>query len=86
MKNINENRITIELSNIEGLILMDLIARLTDDEKPSHEFHEAEERLLWDLECILEKYTVMPMGKKYSEEMKELKDSYMRSRGSDLYT
>lgn len=64
---------------------MDIISRLTDEKANNIEYHEAELRLLWDLECILEKNTVMPVTTtNYSDKIKELKDLYIKYRGTDL--
>lgn len=54
-KIISENKITIELTNSEGIILSELIAKLTKEESQIEIIDESEEKLLWGLECILEK-------------------------------
>ena len=53
------SKIIIELTNNEGIILSDLVAQLTNQKDTPYKIDEAEEKLLWDIECILEKKTEM---------------------------
>ena len=59
----SENTVTIELTNSEGIILSDLISKLTKEDSQIKIIDEAEEKLLWDLECILEKQTQILFNK-----------------------
>ena len=59
-----DERITIELSGDEALILFDWIKRF--NERDSSDFEDqAEERVLWNLEALLEKSLVAPFASEY---------------------
>ena len=61
-----DEKITLELSKDEALVLFDWIKRF--NEKGNNKFEDqAEERVLWDIEAILEKNLVIPFEKNYSE-------------------
>ena len=61
-----EEMVAIELSQAEALVLFDLLARFDKDEKIEIE-HQAEERVLWNIHCSLEKILVEPFKPDYRE-------------------
>jgi hypothetical protein len=61
-----EEKVVIELSKAEALVLFDLLARFDNDEKITIE-HQSEERVLWDIQCSLEKILVEPFMPNYTE-------------------
>ena len=76
----SETKVTIELTNTEGIILSDLIAKLTKEDNHTEIIDEAEEKLLWDLECILEKQTRIIFNKNYETEIENIKTHYLKEK------
>jgi hypothetical protein len=54
------NKITIELSKDEALVLFDLLARFNKIENKELFEDQAEQRVLWNLEASLEKLLTAP--------------------------
>ena len=73
-------KINIELTNLEGLILFEFIQRITSEKYKDVFTHDAEQRVLWDIECILEKSTRIPFNTDFKEEMKRIKNEYIEQR------
>ncbi len=46
--------VAIELEDDEAIVLFDFLSRFSNDDTLSI-VHQSEERVLWDLQCILEK-------------------------------
>ncbi len=59
-----EDKITIELSQNEALVLFEFLSRFSD-EAELHIEDQAEERVLWDMCCVLEKHLVQPFSPDY---------------------
>jgi len=59
-----EKSVTIELSQSAGLVLHDLLARINKQNLLKYE-HPSEQRVLWDIECILESTLVHPLDSNY---------------------
>jgi len=76
----NKPGINIELTNTEGLILYEFIRRITSEEYKEIYNHRAEESVLWDIECILEKTTRISMNKDFEKEMVKVKEEYINQR------
>ena len=65
--------ITIELSNDEALVLFEFLSRF--DEEGNYSFQDqAEQRVLWDLACILEKQIVELFSPHYDEALKAARE------------
>ncbi len=60
-----EENITLVLSQDEALVLFELLSRFSDG-KDLHIKDQAEERVLWDLCCLLEKQLVQPFREEYA--------------------
>lgn len=58
-------RVTIELTSDEALVLYDWLARFNQQETPGFA-DQAEERVLFDLEAMLEKALVVPLQSDYA--------------------
>jgi hypothetical protein len=59
-------RVKLELTNDEALVLYDWLARF--NQRDSADFaDQAEERVLFDLEAMLEKILVAPLQSNYAE-------------------
>lgn len=76
----NKEEIIIKLTNTEGIMLSDLVARLTSEKENLNIIDEAEEKLLWDIECILEKQTKMIFNKEYKSEVSRIKTEYLKEK------
>ena len=67
------NRICLNLSNDEALILLDWLSRFNECEHNSFFEDQAEERVLFDLEAILEKNMTEILDKDY-------RDKFLKAR------
>jgi len=56
--------IQIELSEDEALVFFDWLSRVNENEEFRFE-HQAEQRVLWDIECILESKLTEPLQPDY---------------------
>lgn len=61
-----EEKVVIEISTAEALVLFDLLARFDKDEKLIVE-HQSEARVLWNIHCSLERILVEPFNANYAE-------------------
>lgn len=68
---LDEQGIRILLSNDEGLVLFELLARLSDEKNESLYEDHSELRVIWDLECCLETVLSEPFHKNYSTLLSE---------------
>ncbi|MEP7341647.1 MAG: hypothetical protein ABI977_28200 [Acidobacteriota bacterium] len=64
--NDESQNIVIELSNAEALVLFEFLSRFEDTKKITVE-DQAEERVLWDVQCLLEKQLTEPFSPNYVE-------------------
>jgi hypothetical protein len=62
----SKENIKISLTKDEALVLFEMLSRFSDTEKLSIE-HPSEERVLWNLNCVLEKILIEPFKSDYSE-------------------
>ena len=65
-KQICEDKVKIELTKDEALVLFEFLPRFSDDEKLIVE-HQAEERALWNLTCLFERELAEPFRNDYDE-------------------
>ncbi len=74
-----KNKTTIELTKNESIVLFDFLSRFNDNLSKEFIEDQAEERVLYDLECMLEKHLVEPSKSEYNEIVKnarnEVRDS-----------
>ena len=59
--------INLKLTKNESLVLFEFLARFNDEDRKELFEDQAEERVLWDIECLLEKQLVEPFRKDYKE-------------------
>lgn len=59
-------KISIQLTSDEALVLYDWLTRFNNNAKAKFD-DQAEQRVLWDLEALLEKTLVEPFGDEYNE-------------------
>ena len=63
----------IELTNSEALVLFEFLSRTSDDDSKTTA-DQAEQRVLWRLECVLEKALVEPFLPSYLELLDRAKE------------
>ncbi len=71
---IEDKEVILKLSAAEAIVLSEWICRFnSDDETVKIKFFEdqAEQRVLWNIECDLEKALIAPMKKNYREILEE---------------
>lgn len=61
-----EGQIELRLSKDEALVLFELVSRFSNEQKLEI-VDQAEQRVLWDLCCLLEKQLVEPFSADYVE-------------------
>ena len=66
--------VVIELSRAHALVLFEFLSRFSDDNKLEIR-DRAEERVLWDMCCDLEKALVEPLRPDYSDLLQRARDS-----------
>ncbi len=62
--------IQISLSNNEAIVLFEFLSRFSDKESLRIE-DQSEERILWDIQCELEKKLVEPFSENYLQLLEE---------------
>jgi hypothetical protein len=67
IKEVEGDKLNIELTKQEALVFYDFLARLNQQEQKALYEDQAEERVLWDLECLLEKQLIEPFSKDYDK-------------------
>lgn len=68
------NRIIIELSNDEALVLLNWLFRFNEMDNKNFIEDQAEERVLWDIEAVLEKSMTETLSKDYTELLSKARD------------
>jgi len=66
----SEEKVFIELSKAEALVLFDLLARFDKSDALEVE-HQSEKRVLWDIHSSLERVLVEPFSRDYAELLAE---------------
>lgn len=73
----------LALSEAEMLVLFDWLARSSDHGSPITELHEAERRVLWDLEAALEKALTAPLSEHYGTLLDAARREVLGQRADD---
>ncbi len=64
----NENgKLNLELTKNEALVLFEFLGRFNENDRKELFEDQAEERIMWDLECLLEKQLSEPFRKDYQK-------------------
>jgi DNA primase len=63
----SSNKILLELTKEEAIVLLDWLSRFNEDEKPDLFKDQAEERVLWDMEASIEKIISETFDNNYAE-------------------
>ncbi len=69
-----DKNVSIKLTQDEALILYDFLTRLDSNEWVNLFDDQAEQRVLWDLECSLEKQLVEPLQANYKDVVKQARN------------
>ena len=70
----NADKITIQLTKNEAIVLFNFLSNFSNSEKLEIE-HQSEERVLWNLCCDLEKILVEPFQENYKEILEVARES-----------
>lgn len=68
-----EEKIQINLSKDEAIVLFEFLSRFSDKEKLEIT-DQSEARVLWNILCDLEKILVEPFSKKYAKILEEARE------------
>lgn len=68
-----DDQVRLELTHDEALVLFDFLSRFSDKEVLAIE-DQAEERALWNLQCVMEKLLVEPFRSDYGELVQQARD------------
>jgi len=66
----SNKKANIELTKEEAIVLFEFLGRFNETEDSNKFEDQAEERVLWDIECILEKELSEPFRADYQEIVK----------------
>ena len=61
-----DNQLNISLTKDEAIVLFEFLGRFNEKEDDNLFEDQAEQRVLWDIECILEKELVEPFQENYA--------------------
>ena len=64
-------KVTIELTADEALVLFEWLARSSDADAPAPFVYQSEQRVLWNLEALMEKLLTAPFDPRYDELINE---------------
>lgn len=62
-----DKKVSIELTKEEAIVLFEFLGRFNENNDSSRFDDQAEKRVLWDIECILEKELSEPFRADYQE-------------------
>jgi hypothetical protein len=66
----NDGNVTIKLSGAEALVLFELLTRWSEGQQDTIVVkHQAEQRVLWDIQCALESRLVEPISSDYHDHL-----------------
>ena len=68
-----DDKVKIELTSAEALVLYEFVSRFSEDEKLEI-CDQSEERVLWDVCCILESTLVAPLNSDYDALLEAARD------------
>ncbi len=68
------NRIRLDFSRDEALVLLDWLSRFNESENASFFEDQAEERILFDLEAMLEKSVNESLDSDYEDQLLQARD------------
>ena len=71
---IENNKLSLELTKNEALVLFEFLHRFNEIEKKDLFVDQAEERIMWDLEALLEKQLTEPFKNDYKELVRKARE------------
>jgi hypothetical protein len=71
----SDQNINIELTKEEAIVLFEFLGRFNEKDDLSRFEDQSEQRVLWDIECILEKELSEPFRVDYQEIIKKARES-----------
>jgi len=71
----SEQKVNIELKKEEAIVLFDFLGRFNEIKDSNRFEDQAEERVLWNIECILEKELSEPFRADYQEIIKKAREN-----------
>ncbi len=69
------NKVNIELTKEEAIVLFEYLGRFNENDNLEKFEDQAEQRVLWDIECILEKELSEPFRADYQEIVKKAREA-----------
>lgn len=69
MEALNNNKITLQFSNEEALVLFDWLSRFNENTPSEYFQDQVEQSILWDIEVALEKNIPEIFNSNYEEEL-----------------
>lgn len=69
-----DNKVNIELTKEEAIVFFEFLGRFNDNDDSDRFEDQAEQRVLWDIECILEKELSEPFQADYQEIVKKARE------------
>jgi hypothetical protein len=70
-----DKKVNIELTKDEAIVLFEFLVRFNENDNLTSFEDQSEQRVLWDLECILEKELSEPFRADYKEIVKKARDT-----------
>jgi hypothetical protein len=69
-----KEKVSIELTKEEAIVFYEFLCKFNENEDLSRFEDQAEQRVLWDIECKLEKELSEPLRADYKEIVKKARD------------
>jgi len=69
-KKLKDNQLNIELTKDEAIVLFEFLGWFNEKEEDNFFEDQSEKRVLWNIECILEKELSEPFKKDYNDILK----------------
>ena len=70
-----QQNITLTITNDEALVLFEFLARFNETDHPDIFEDQAEQRILWDIECLLQEQLVEPFKPDYLNLLNEARNN-----------
>ena len=70
-----DKKVNIGLTNDEAIVLFEFLARFNESDDLNRFEDQSEQRVLWDIECILEKELSEPFRADYKEILKKSRET-----------
>ena len=67
----SEQKVNIELTKEEAIVLFEFLGKFNENDDLNRFEDQAEQRVLWDIECVLEKVLSEPFRVDYEEIVKK---------------